>query len=130
MKLHVSQTMNANPLLELPCAADTAYKVGQALTVIGGVAALASGTTKPEYICMAEKTGVDGGLVPAIAVLPGEIYEAALSADGAALNVGDKVTIAADGIRVTATTTSGVAKIVGFPAGTKAVGDPVLIKFD
>ena len=46
------------------------------------------------------------------------------------VKVGDKVTIATDGIRVTATTASGVAKIVEFAKGTKATGDTVLIKFD
>ena len=130
MKLHVSQTMLANPLVELPCAAGTAYKIGQALTVSNDVASLAAGATKPEYICQAEKTGIAGETVQAIAVLPGEIYEAALSEDGASLKVGDKVTIATDGIKVTATTASGVAKIVEFTNGTKAAGDAVLVKFD
>lgn len=130
MKLHVSQTMLANPLVELPCAAGTSYKIGQSLTVSNGVASLAAGATKPEYICQAEKTGIAGETVQAIAVLPGEIYEAALSEDGASLKVGDKVTIATDGIRVTATTASGVAKIVEFTNGTKATGDTVLVKFD
>lgn len=130
MKLHVSQTMLANPLVELPCTAGTGYKIGQALVVANDVASLAAGTTKPEYICQAEKAGAAGETVQAIAALPGEIYEAALSEDGASLKVGDKVTIAADGIRVTATTASGVAKIVEFTNGTKAVGDTVLIKFD
>lgn len=130
MKLHVSQTMLANPLVELPCAAGTAYKIGQALVVANDVASLATGATKPEYICQAEKTGTAGETVQAIAVLPGEIYEAALSEAGSSLKVGDKVTIATDGIRVTATTVSGVAKIVEFTNGTKNAGDPVLIKFD
>ena len=100
------------------------------MVVANDVASLATGATKPEYICQAEKTGAVGETIQAIAVLPGEIYEAALSEAGSSLKVGDKVTIATDGIRVTATTASGVAKIVELTNGTKVAGDTALIKSD
>lgn len=129
MKLHTTQTASYPALVEVPCAAGTEYKIGMALNVTAGAAALASGTTVPTHICFAKKTGVEGETVQAIRVLKGETFEAPLPADGAALKIGDKVTIAADGIGVTATTTSGIAQIVGFMTEAKAAGDGVLVKF-
>ena len=55
---------------------------------------------------MANKTGAAGEFVQAIRVSKDDTYEAALSAAGTALKIGDKVTLDADGIRVTATTVS------------------------
>ncbi len=129
MKLHTTQNASVPALENLPCAADTEYKIGMGLAVSGGAAAKVSATAAPEYICMSEKTGAAGETVQAVRVLKGETYEAMLSAAGSALKVGDLVTIAADGIRVTATTSGGVAKIVGFMTEEKATGDGVLIKF-
>lgn len=126
MKLHKSQTASQPALEYIPAATATAYKVGMGLT-LGETAAKVAATAVPEYICMAEVTGATS--IPAIRVLQGETYEAKLSAAGSALKVGDKVTIDADGIRVTATTASGVAKIVGFATELKAAGDGVYIKF-
>lgn len=129
MKLHTSQTASMPALENLPCAAGTSYKIGMGLVVASGVAAKVGATTAPEYICMSEKIGASGQQVQAVRVLKGETYEAPLSADGAALKIGDKVTIDADGIRVTATTTSGVAQITGFMTENQAAGDAVLVKF-
>jgi hypothetical protein len=126
MKLHKSQTASMPALEYLPAAAETEYKVGMGLT-LGETAAKVAATAVPEYICMANSKGE--ATVPAIRVLAGETYEAPLAVDGSALKVGNKVTIDSDGIRVTATTASGVAKIVGFATELKAAGDGVFIKF-
>lgn len=129
MKIHQTQTASYPGLEYIPCAAGTAYLPGQALAVSAGTAALATGTTVPTHICTAKKTGADGETVQAFRVLKGEVFEAPLSVDGSALKIGNKVTIAADGIRVTATTTNGIAEIVGFCTEAKAAGDGVLIRF-
>lgn len=129
MKIHQTQTASYPGLEYLPCSANVGYKAGQALVISGGVAALATGTTVPEYICFANKTGAAGETVQAIRVLKGEVFEAPLSAAGTLLKIGDKVTIAADSIGVTATTTNGIAEIVGFTTELKAVGDGVHIRF-
>ncbi len=134
MKLYQAHGAS-QPALELvPCGADTAYKIGMGLTVSADAAAKVSAQAVPEYICMANKTGVAGEFVQAIRVNKDDTYEAVLSADGAELKIGDKVTIDADGIRVTATTTVsnaavGVAQIISFMTKEKASGDGVLIKF-
>lgn len=127
MILEKTGTMSYPGIEYLPCGNGTEYKVGQCLKLASGVAALE--TAAPEYICFGEKTGATGELIPAIRVSKEDTYAAALSAAGTSLKVGDKVTIAADGIRVTATTSGGVAEIVGFATAAKAVGDLVYVKF-
>lgn len=113
----------------LPCGAITP-KLGMALVQSSGKLAIATGTTKPTYISMVEKTAActAGDLIPVIRVEPGNIYETELSASGSSLNLGDKVTLhASNGLQVTATTTNGVAEIVEF-LGT-ASGDKVRVRF-
>ena len=97
----------------LPCSAITP-KVGMALVQSSGNLALATGTTAPTYISMAEKSAAcaAGELIPVIRVLPDMIFETSFSASASAINLGDKVTLASDGLRVTGTTTSGVAEVV------------------
>ena len=116
------------PFEYLPCSAITP-KNGMAMTLSGGKLAIASGTTKPSYICVAERDAAvaAGEIIPVTRVDDQTIFKTQLSATGTALNLGDKVTIASDGLRVTATTTSGVAEIVGMD-GT-AVGDDVYVRF-
>lgn len=129
MKLYQRHDASQTPIELVPCTAGTAYKVGMGLTVASDGSAKVAATSAPEYICVADKTGVAGESVQAVRVDTADTYVAKLSAAGTSLKVGDKVTIDADGIRVTATTTSGVAKIVGFTTAAKAAGDSVLIKF-
>lgn len=129
MKIHQTQTASYPGLEYLPCSAGVEYKPGMALTITGGAAVAATGATVPTHICYAAKTGKANETVQAIRVLKGEVFEAPLSVDGSGLKVGDKVTIAADSIKVTATTSSGVAEIVGFCTEAKAAGDGVLIRF-
>lgn len=129
MKLFQRNNASQPPLELVPCTADTAYKIGMGLTVADDGSTKVAATGVPEYICMSTKTGVAGEFVQAIRVSKDDTYEANLSAAGTDLDIGDKVTIDTDGIRVTATTTSGVAKIVGFKTEGKASGDGVLIKF-
>ncbi len=116
------------PMEYLPCSAITP-KVGMALYQNGGNLALAAGTTKPTYISMCSReTAVESGeQIPVIRVEEGIIFGTELSAAGTSLKLGDKVTIATDGLRVSATTTDGVAEIVGM-TGT-ASGSEVLVRF-
>lgn len=123
----VSGNTYSEPYELLPCGSGTSYAPGQGLVISSGVATIATGTTKPTYICQEKKTGVTGESVQAVRITPDLTLEAALSAAGTDLLVGSAVTIASDGIRLTATTTSGVATIVDFPEG-KAAGAKVLFK--
>lgn len=112
----------------LPASAITP-KVGMALTMSSGKLALASGTTVPKYICMTERDSAltAGDIIPVIAVTDDIVFGTANSAEISEAAIGTKVTLASDGLRVTATATDGVAEIVGLE-GT-AVGSVVKVRF-
>lgn len=118
------------PVGAIASTASVTTNVGMALTQTNGNLVTASGTTKPTYICMREQdtpmTADD--LIPVVRVQPDVIFETELSAAGTSLKVGQKVTIATDGLSVTATTTDGVAEIVEI-LGT-AIGDKVRVRFN
>ena len=112
----------------LPCGAITP-KVGMALVLTGGQLAVASGTTKPTHICVEEHEAAvaAGTLIQVQQVEPDITFGVPLSVAGASLKVGQKVTIAADGLAVTATTENGVAQIEKI-CGT-GVDDLVHVRF-
>jgi len=112
----------------LPCSAITP-KVGMALVQSGGNLAIASGTTAPTYVSMIEKEAAcaAGDIIPVMRVLPDMVFETTFSTAASAIKLGDKVTLNTDGLQVTATTTSGVAEVVGMD-GT-AAGDKVRVRF-
>ena len=112
----------------LPCSAITP-KVGMALVQTSGNLALASGTTAPAYISMCERETActAGELIPVVRVQKDIIFGVPAQAAMTSVKLGDKVTIYTDGLQVTATTTSGVAEVVGMD-GT-AAGSTVLVRF-
>jgi len=113
----------------LPCSAITP-KVGMAMTQTSGNLAVATGTTKPTYICMCERSAAvtAGEIIPVIRVNEDIIFETTFSASASSIKLGDKVTLhASSGLQVTATTSSGVAEVVGMD-GT-ASGDTVRVRF-
>jgi hypothetical protein len=112
----------------LPCSAMTP-RVGMALVLVSGVLVAASGTTKPTYICQTERIeAVEAGeLIPVNRVLPDMAYETTFSASASSVKVGDKVTLAAGGEQVTATTTDGIAEVISME-GT-AAGSKVIVRF-
>lgn len=103
------------PSLEyLPAGAITP-KVGMALVQSSGNLAIATGTTKPTYISMVEKSSAltAGDIIPVFRIDPDMIFETSFSASAADIKLGQKVTLhASSGGQVTATTTSGVAEVV------------------
>lgn len=115
-----------SPAIEyLPAKAGERCAVGELLTVSGGSAAKCGATATPTHLCVGPED--ERGCVPASRIGEDTIYDAPLTADGAALNLGDRVTISEDALGVTATTASGVAEIVRMD-GT-AVGDTVGVRF-
>jgi hypothetical protein len=127
-RIHSTNDGHVPPTEYIPAGAITP-KVGMALYQNAGNLAVASGTNKPTYISVCEKDAAvtAGEAIPVIRVEEGMIFGVELSASGSSLKLGDKVTIATDGLRVTATTTDGVAEIVGIE-GT-AAGDVVRVRF-
>lgn len=84
---------------------------GEVLKLSSGKLTKASSTDVPEFVALGAGTGV---IIPVKRIYEDEVYQTTLSASGTSLNVGDKVTIASDGLRATATTTSGVFEITEF----------------
>lgn len=112
----------------LPAGAITP-KVGLALTQSSGNLTMATGTTKPSYICMLEKSSAltAGDIIPVIEVTPEIIFETTCSASFSSIKKGDKVTIHTDAAQVTNTKTGGVATVVAGDGG--ASGEKVLVRF-
>lgn len=104
-------------------------RVGLALTLTGGKLAPASGAVKPSYICLRESDEAvkAGEIIPVARVMDDTVFETTASAALTSINVGDRVTLSADGMQITATKTDGVAEIVEMD-GT-AAGDRVRVRF-
>lgn len=105
-------------------------KVGMALVLSSGKLAIATGTSKPEFICMAEHPAAvtAGTIVPVIRVTPEIMFKTSNSASLSGVAVGAKVTLhASSGMQVTATTSSGVAEIIA--KSGDAAGSDVYVRF-
>ena len=105
--------------------AGAALSAGQTVSLSGGK--LVVNTTAPTHITLGSAKAADEK-VPCARIESNQVYEAPISEAPASLNVGDKVTVASDGARVTATTADGIATIVSLE-DAKASGDKVTVRF-
>lgn len=124
--IHDTKDGQPGPWEYLEASAIGDCKVGMALTLTNGKLAKATGTVKPTYISMYQGTVASGERIPVLRVLPDTRFKTQLSADGSALNAGEKVTIDTTGMLATAATTGGVLEIVQF-IGT-GIGDDVIVR--
>lgn len=115
---------------KLGATASETYTLGEALVLSGGAVTKCGVTAKPTYIAGEDYTAPESGArrVTVYPVSADMIFEAPLTAAPTALTDGSAVTLSADGLGVTATTTSGVATIVDL-AGAAASGDKILVRF-
>lgn len=114
------------PLEYLPGKEGESFAVGEALAMgADGALTKCGAGAAPAYVCMGPAG--EFGRVPCSRVDGSIVYDAPLTADGAALHLGDKVTISDDGMGVTATTADGVAEVVRID-GT-GVGDTLGVRF-
>lgn len=90
--------------------------LGMAANLTGGALAKCAATTKPTHIVMGRQRA--DGTYPAIEVTENTIFETVSTATVAATVVGSAVTLSADALGVTATTTSGVFKILDTDGAT------------
>ena len=88
-------------------------KAGMTLVQTGGLLVSAVGSTAPGYVsvCDRDEPCEAEEVIPVIRVGADVIFETTFSADADAVKLGDKVTISADGLSVTATT-GGPAEVV------------------
>lgn len=125
--LHTDDKGANAPVEYLPAGAGS-YTPGLALTQSAGLLAAATGTTAPSYISCFEGTLAAGGEeIPVVRVNHDQIWATTWAAAATAIKLGNKVTLHTDGGQVTATTTNGVAEVVGMD-GT-AVGDTCYVRF-
>ena len=99
-----------------------AISIGELLKLSSGKLTKASGTDAAEFVALGAGTGV---IIPVKRIYEDEVYQTTLSASGSSLHIGDKVTVASDGLRATATTDSGVFEItemLGTASGDKVNG--------
>lgn len=114
------------PIEYRQATAEESISLGEALvTAATGLLTKCGATAKPEYIAAGPQDENDQ--VPVVRVQDYQVWRTQLSVAGTSLKPGNKVTLAADGLQVTATTESGVAVIVALE-GT-AVGDSVRVRF-
>lgn len=111
---HTIEGGGSLPLEMMPAAAITP-KIGLALAFSSGKLAVCGATVAPEYICMTESDAAvaAGTMIPVMRVNHRVVFSVPATASMAAVALGTKVTLHTDGMQVTATTTSGVAEIVG-----------------
>lgn len=125
MNYHSFDHGNTPPIEYLKGKEET-YQPGEALSMgADGAVTKCAATARPDYLCLGPVQS--DGTVPCSRVEESIIYDAALSAAGTALKLGQKVTLSADGMEVTATTSGGVAELVRMD-GTNQ-GDLVGIRF-
>ena len=86
-----------------PAAAGT-YKAGQLVNATGGKIQPVSAASKttPGYVCMADITVEDGGLVPVARIQKDAVYVTELSAEAAAAAIGSMLEVSAGGLAVAA----------------------------
>jgi len=120
------------PIVEKkPTTASETYTTGEALVLSSGALTKCGATTKPTYIAARSYVAPASGNedLEVNPILPEYIYQSTFSADPDSINIGDKVTIASDGLRVTATTSSGVATVDAKLDGGNDTGDGVTVRF-
>jgi hypothetical protein len=107
-----------------------AIQEGEALSLASdGTLTKCGATTAPAYIamCSVSATATERK-IPVIPVDKHQLYRVETSAAPTSLKVGAKVTINSDGLKVTATTTDGVATVIDLN-GANAAGDEIYVKF-
>ena len=103
------------------------YSIGEALTITAGKATKCTATTKPTHMCVRDQKADAEPTVLVYPISGTMVFETHITAAPTGLATGSKVTLSADALGVTATTTSGVCEIVD--VRNAAAGDLVTVKF-
>lgn len=114
----------------LPATPGETYAFGEALVLTAGKLTKAGPTVKPTHICGVNYVApsADPEPIPCVEVTPNMVFETTVGAAPTSLVVGSVVTLSADALGVTATTTNGVATIHNL-LGATAAGDAVEVVF-
>jgi len=108
--------------------ASEAVVEGEALVLSSGKLTKCGATSTPTHIAMADcAAAATNRKIPVCRVESNQIYEVDTSADPSSLVPGNKVTLHTDGLKVTATTTSGVITVIDIN-GAAASGDKIIVR--
>lgn len=126
-KTHTVDDGRVPPMESMPAGAITP-EIGMALKLEGGKLSVAKGAERPGYISMTERKAPckDGEYIPVIRAGADIVWETAVPAALTGVKPGDMVTLAADGMSVTAT--KGGAAVIVSMDGTEA-GSLVRVRF-
>ena len=102
VKILNGRTNQAEPMV-LATNAKEAYALGEALCLENGVLTKCESADAPTYIAICDMEAGKADTLPVYPVSQDMIFECPIPA-GATVRVGDKVTLASDGMGVTATT--------------------------
>lgn len=97
---------DVEPMIYAVPAASESFSLGEAVKMGASGLTKAAATDKPAYLVAGKVNAA--GLLPVIPLLPTSIFEAECGVQIAKTLVGSKLTLAADALSVTATTTGGV----------------------
>lgn len=115
-KLYQMDVGQTPPIDYVPATAGEEFTVGEALVMKSGAASKCGATTKPTFVCMGP---AENGNVPVMRVQDYMVFATTLSAaPEGTIKPGDKLTLSAEALQVTATTTSGVATVVAIEGQT------------
>ena len=122
--------INQGEPVRLPSTAGETYTCGEALVIKNGTLTKCGASEVPTHMCCEDYVAPasDNRDIVAEPVSADMIFEAPFSAAPASVKTGAKVTIGADGLQITATTTDGVATIFD-KSGATAAGDKCLVQF-
>lgn len=125
-KLYTMDVGQTPPIDYVPATEGEAFTVGEALVMKAGAASKCGATTKPTHVCVGNAVN---GNVPVVRVHDYMVFGTTLSAASGegTIKPGDKLTLSADALQVTATTTSGVATVVAIEG--QAVDSVVHVRF-
>lgn len=114
--------------MHVPVTAGETYKMGEALVITNGAATKCGATAKPTHMCCRDQEADAKETITVYPITGTMHFGVPVTAAPTALAIGAKVTLATDGLGVTATTASGVCEIVNLN-GAKAAGDEIVVKF-
>lgn len=108
--------------------AGEAVAIGEALVLTEGKLKKCGPQVKPEFIAMGDKTAAATDRKLAVCrCAANQLYGVPVTAAPTGLKPGDKVTLHADGLQVTATTSNGVITVESIDGAT-AAGDEIVVR--
>lgn len=123
-KIANMRSMKERPMERYITTDNEAIALGEALVLTSGALTKCGATATPEYIAM--EATADEATINVVRVTEDMVLETTFSADASSVTEGTKVTIASDGLRVTATGSNGVfyitKKLGTGNTGTKVLG--------